>query len=323
MPQPTLSDVHVDRPLTNVSIAFMQSADHFIADRAFPNIPVTKRSDKYFTYPRGDWFRDEMKKRAPGTASAGSGWNLSTDDYSADVWALHKDIDEQIRSNQDAGIDLDRDATNWLSQKALINRDVQWASTFFTTGVWTGSTTGSDITPGILWDAGGSTPIADIREQIFSMLEKTGFMPNKLVLGAEVWSVLQDHPDFIARISFGTAGAPSIVTPALLAQVLELDEVLIARSVRNTASEGDADAFEFVFGKNALLLYSNPRPSLLTPSAGYTFSWTGFLGAGNQGQRIKRFAMPWLGSDRVEIDLAYDQKVVATDLGVFFSAVIS
>jgi len=61
----------------------------------------------------------------------------------------------------------------------------------------------------------------------------------------------------------------------------------------------------------------------MLPSAGYTFSWTGYLGASQEGLRTLRFRMPQLRSDRVEGEMAYDQKVVAAELGVFFSAAIA
>ena len=49
MAQPTLNDVHVDAILTNISVAYMQDRDNFIADKVFPVIPVDKKSDKFFT----------------------------------------------------------------------------------------------------------------------------------------------------------------------------------------------------------------------------------------------------------------------------------
>src|SRR4051812_28241543 len=99
MPQPVKSDVHVDSILTNISVGFMQSADGFVADKVFPVVGVQKQSNKYFTYDRSFWYRSEMEKRAPGTESAGGGWGLTTASYSADVWALHKDIDAQTEAN--------------------------------------------------------------------------------------------------------------------------------------------------------------------------------------------------------------------------------
>ena len=50
MPQPTLQDVHVNRPLTNVSVAYLQEAAgvEFVADKAFPAVPVENKSDLYY-----------------------------------------------------------------------------------------------------------------------------------------------------------------------------------------------------------------------------------------------------------------------------------
>ena len=63
MPQPTLQDVHVNRPLTNVSVAYLQEAAgvEFVADKAFPAVPVENKSDLYYTYARADFNRDEIE----------------------------------------------------------------------------------------------------------------------------------------------------------------------------------------------------------------------------------------------------------------------
>jgi hypothetical protein len=89
--RPTPSDVHVNAPLTNISIAYIQRATQFIADRVFPIVPVTKQSDRYFVYTRADWLRSEVQLRGPASESAGGGWVLdNTPTYFADVWAVHK-----------------------------------------------------------------------------------------------------------------------------------------------------------------------------------------------------------------------------------------
>ena len=58
--RPSPGDVHVNTPLTNISIAYMQDATKFISQRVFPNIPVAKQSDRYYVYDRGEFNRDEM-----------------------------------------------------------------------------------------------------------------------------------------------------------------------------------------------------------------------------------------------------------------------
>lgn len=321
MPQPTASDVHVNKPLTDISIAWLQDMSEFVADRAFRVVPVNHQSDRYYKYTRKNWFQAGARKRAPSTESAGGGYELdNTPTYFADVWAFHKDVDDQIRANADAVLDLDVEATEFVTRDLALKREILWAGQQFTTGIWTGSTTGGDITPSTLWDAVGSTPIADMRAQLVAAKRRTGFRPNVVIMGEEVWAILQDHPDFLERIKFTQT---AVVGTDLLASVLGVEEVLIAGGVQDVAEQGAAEDMQFVFGKSLLLMYRPPRPGIMTPAAGYTFSWTGYFGANAIGGRIKRFRIDTIASDRVEGEMAFDFKLVAPEMGVFFSGVIS
>ena len=323
MSQPRRTQVHVDGPLTNISIAYNQGAENFIADKVFPILPVPKQSDVFFTYDRTDFFRIDTQKRGPGTESAGSGYNMSTDNYFAEVYALHKDIDDQLRGNADSPIDLDRDATEFITLDMMLDREQKWVDAFFATSTWTGSLTAGDITPGDLWDTVAGTPLDDIAEQADSVAEKTGKRPNTFVCGPEVWKELKEHPDTLDRIKFGSnAGSPAIVNKNLFAQLIEVDNVFVPQATRNTAGEGETASYDFFYGKSAALLYVEPQPGILKASAGYTFSWTG-LGNNNFGTAVSKFRMEPLKSDRIEIESAYDQKQIAADMGVFFDSVVS
>ena len=336
--QPSRSDVHVNRPLTNISIAFLQSADAFVASQVFPNIPVGKQSDAYFTYDRGEFNRDEMEERAPGTESSGGSYQIGTDTYFARTRAYHKDVPDQVRANADDPISLDREATEFITRKGLIKREVTWAAAYFTAGdpgdTWTFDVDGAaarsaafDPTSAanndvIFWDDASSTPIEDIRLLKRHVLESTGFMPNTLTLGRAVFDALIDHPDIVGRLDRGQTDGPAKATRDSLAALFEVENVLVMDAIQNTAKEGQTAVHAFIGGKHALLSYRPTTPGIMTPSAGYTFSWTGFLGTGADGMRIKRFRMVHLESDRVEIDMSYDQKKVSADLGAFFGSIV-
>jgi hypothetical protein len=90
----------------------------------------------------------------------------------------------------------------------------------------------------------------------------------------------------------------------------------------NTANEGATPVFSFIHGKNALLCYTPPAPALQTPSAGYTFLWRGISAGLGEPAVIRRFRMEHLRADRVEGELAFDNKVVAQDMGYFFSGIV-
>jgi len=321
--QPSRSDVHVNRPLTVISIAFMQMAEAFVADRVFPNIPVEKQSDRYFTYDRGMFNRNNMKKRGPGSESAGAHYDIdSTPTYFCDTYGLHRDVPDQVRANADAPLQLDRESTEFLSLQGLLQREISWAAEYFVTGVWTNEVTGVSGAPGASqfqrWDEAASTPIEDVRTGKRTVQESTGFRPNKLVCGRAVYDALLDHPDIVGRLDRGQTTGPAQVLRQNLAALFELDAVEVMDSIQNTAVEGATNVHAFIGGKNAVLLYVAPSPGLMVPSAGYSFSWTGLLGNAAMGNRISRFRMEHLKSDRVEIEMSYDQKLVSADLGYFF-----
>ncbi len=317
MGQPSLSDVHVNKPLTNILVAYMQQQKDFIADQVFPVVPVAKKSDVYFTFPKGEWYRDTAEKRAPGTESAGGGFNVSTDSYNCEIYAKHKNVDDQTRSNQDSPLDLDAAATRFVGQKILLKREVDFVANYFSTGIWSGA---ADYTPGTLWDASSSTPVENVDSKKEEVRLKHGYMPNRLIVTSDVHSVLKSHPDILDRIKYTQRG---IVTEDLLAEVFGVEKYLVARGIKNTAAEGASDSMAGIFGsKDCLLAYAANKPSLYEPSAGYTFAWSQFSGA-KAGARTKKFRIETHSSDRIEAEAAWDMKLVAADMGCFFSNVIS
>lgn len=316
MPQPTQNQVHVDAILTNISVAYMQKQENFIANKVFPIVPVDKQSDKYFSYTKNDWFRDEARLRADATESAGGGYNLTTSSYSADVWAFHKDIGDQTRANADAPINVDREAVEFVTSRLLLKMETEFVSNFFGTGVW-----GTDSTPANLWsDYTNSDPLNDVEDAKRAILATTGFEPNTLVLGYDVFKELKNHPDLVDRIKYTSS---NVITTDMIARMFDVERVLVSKSVKATNNEGGTAAYDFTAGKNALLCYSAPSPGLLQPSAGYVMSWTGVSGGLGQTIGASRFRMESVKADRIEGEMAFDMKVVAADLGYFFSAVVA
>lgn len=322
---PKMQDAHIDRALTNISVAYLQDASAFIADKVFPTIPVTRQSDIYYQYSKADFMRDEAQLRGAGTESAGGDYGVEAQDpYYCRKHAFHKDITPEERANYDEPLNADQDAVDFLSQKMLIRREMDWASKYFTTGVWGTEIQGAETASSgkaVYWNLATSDPIKDITEASVKMASETGYRPNTLVLSPYAFNALKNHEDILDRIKYTQKG---IVTVDLLATLFEVDKVLVAWSVVNSAKKGAEEDIDFIFGKNALLCYSNPRPALRKPSAGYIFAWTGLEGAGAYGNRIVRLPMDLLGLgvERIEAEMAFDTKVICSDLGVFFKGIV-
>lgn len=325
MPQPNINSVHIDAILTNISVAYLQNQDNFIADKVFPVIPVDKKSDKFFTYTKNDWFRDEAQRRSPGTESAGGGYNLSTSTYSCDVFAFHKDVDDQTVANADSPLNPLREATEFITRRLMLRRELQWVSDFFTTGVWGTDITGVSGSPSSgetkQWsDYSSSDPISDIENAKSSILSGTGMEANTLVLGYDVFKSLKNHPDLVDRIKYTSS---QTITTDMLARMFDIDRVMVAKAVKATNNEGATGAYGFAHGKGALLTHVAPQPGLLTPSAGYTFAWTGVSGGLGATIGTSQFRMESIKSDRVEAEMAFDNKVIGSDLGYFWTSIVA
>ena len=330
MPQPTLSDVHVNAPLTNISIAFMQDATMFVADQVFPTVSVAKQSDRYYTYDRGMFNRDEAEKRALATESAGGGYTVdSTPTYFCEEYAYHKDVPDQVRKNADTALNPDRESSMFVTQILMIRKEKVFVTNYMTGGIWTNDYDGVSGVPSTnetrQWsDYTNSTPITDVKDAATTIQKSTGFRPNVLVMGQEVWDKLSEHPEIVDRIKYGqTPGSPAIVTKQAVAALMEIDRIVVAGAIENTANEGATNAHDFIIGKKALLAYATPTPGLMTPSAGYTFSWSEFFGSQGSGARILKYRMDPIKSDRIEGEMCFDLKLVAADLGFFWDTIVA
>lgn len=323
---PKTQDAHIDRALTNISVAYLQDASAFIADKVFPIVPVKRQSDVYYQYNKGDFMRDEAAVRGAGTESAGGDYGVEAQEpYYCKKHAFHKDVTEEERANYDEPLDADTDATDFVSQKMLVRREMEWASKFFKAGVWGTEISGADAAAegkAVKWDMPTSNPIKDITDAAVKMASETGYKPNTLVLSPYAFNALKNHEDILDRIKYTQKG---IVTADLLATLFEVENVYVAWAVVNSAAKGAADSVDFIMGKNALLCYSAPRPALKKPSAGYIFAWTGLKGSGAYGNRIVRLPMDnlGLGTERIEGEMAFDVKKVCADLGVFFADIVA
>lgn len=320
-------DLHVDRYLTNFSLAYIQEARNFIAQRATTVVPVAKSSDKYVIYDRGYFWRDEVAPRPLGGRPMQAGYKLESGNYNCEEYALEHPIDDRQRANTDAPIRLDENATRLLSGKHMIRQDRHWASSFFIPGIWTTQATGVAAAPGqgefLQFNDATSDPIGVIDKYKDIMAQATGFMPNTIVLGTAVKRILRLHPDIADRIKYTRTG---IADDAILASLFEVANVLTPRAVYNAAAEGATDDFQFICDEQGFWLgYIEPTPALDAPTAIATFAWTGLIpGVTNAlGGVMERGRDARAHSDWFQMRMSWDMKKVADDLGMYFVDAVS
>ena len=334
MPMLTPSAVHVDAPLTNLTVAYLQDQNGFIADKVFPRVPVDKKTNKYYIYNRADFNRTgQVQLRAPRTKAPVVGMSLSQDTYSADVYSLATNFDFETLANADAALNIRSAGAQMLTYQLLIDREIKWATKYFSASVWGTDWAGISSAPSTnqvrQWsDYTNSTPIQDVTAIMQAVqLKSGGFKPNVMVVGKQVRDKLINHPDILGRLNGGaTVTNTALVTDAKLAEIFGVEEFLVMETVKNTAAEGLTESNAFIGGKAAAFFYRPRAAGLMVPSAGYTFTWSEDNASGF-GIDIRSFTGDFLRVEGVaellEANLAYDMKVVSTDLGGFITTVIA
>jgi hypothetical protein len=333
----TPSQVHIDAPLTNLTLAYLQSADNFIADKVFPIVDVDKQSDKYYTYDRENFNRSGQRKQlAPRTRPERIGMSLSNDNYFADVYGLATDFDEQTLANEDAALETRAMGAQMLIHNMLIDREKDFVTNFFSDGIWgtnwdgvanADNDTAAEVTN---WDDyTNSTPIVDVRRLARTVqLKSGGFKPNTMVVTKAVRDVLVDHPDVLARLNGGaTVSNTALVTDAKLAEIFEVERFFVMEAIENTAAEGATESNAFIGGNDVLLCYTPSSAGLRSPAAGLTFAWNSLPGVSNLGLTVESFTGDFLRvegiAEEIHVKMSYDMKIVGSDLGGFINSVLA
>jgi hypothetical protein len=299
-------NVHIDRVLTQISVGYPNNG--LAGDALFPMVRVRKQSDLYYIFGREAWSVDPGGDvRAPGTpAHEIPGMTVSTQAYFAVEHALKIAVTPEERENADSPLSPERDATELVTSKLLLARELVFQSKAVTaTNYASGYST--TLSGGAQWNVyATSDPIADIRAGFRKIHAGLFLEPNLAVIPYQVMTQLEDHTDFIERIKYSQRG---VLTVELVASLLGIQQVIVPGVGINTANPGQAVSLSYLWGKDVVLAYVPPRPGLKIPAYGYEFVW----GYGNMPQVVDR----WFDNDRkadmIRVQRRYDIRHIALD----------
>ncbi len=271
MALPTVNDVRpVDPVLTNLSIGFKNES--FIWDKLAPPQGTDEQSGTFFRYTRDFWFRTFEEaggvKRAAESPYKRVGFGTETDTYSTIEYGLEKAIGDVTVAASQTPDSLPQVTTQFLTNWVNLQLERLVASSLFVTSVWGTSTslTGTDQ-----WsDFANSDPITNAQTAILTVRRNTGAEPNTLVLGATSWNKLREHPLLLDKYKHTQTG---ILSEDLVAAALGVSEIVVGKSVYNTANEGAAFSGSDVWTDNALFLVRN-APGLMVANGASTFIWS-------------------------------------------------
>jgi hypothetical protein len=293
---------HIDKLLTQISIAWPNNG--LVGESLFPSVPVVKQSDKYYIFGREGWAPDN-DIRAPGTiANEVPGLGVSLDTYYAQEHSLQIPIPDEERENTDSPLAPDRDATELVTSKIMLGRELAMFNLVTTTTNYPASYVLA-LAGGTSWKAANyatTDPIADMRGGVSKIHSGLFVEPNTAVIPYQTFAALQDHPKFLSRIQYVER---AIFSPELLASVLGFQRVIVPGVGYNTANPGQAATLTYLWGTTVVLAYVPPRAGLRIPAFAYEFTW--------HNQVVDRWREIQRKSDLIRVGRAYDLKLVALD----------
>jgi hypothetical protein len=316
MSNPTAGDVHVDAALSDLAISW--GAQQYVWDKFFPVVQVPKQSDKYYVFDKDYLRTNEAGIRAPGTLANRGGYALSSSSFFCDNYAMGKSTPNEVIKNADPAINPDEADLTYCTEMVNRKLEIDLVTAAFAASIWGTDVTGASSTGTnqvIYWSTlASSSPIEDVRYYQDVIQKATGWRPNRLVVGREVFTKLLDHPDIVARLA---VTGLQVATEAIVAQILGVDQLIVAAASYNSAAEGATASNAFVAGKNALLYYAPRSQSKDIPSAGYTFRWGPRAVLNYEDAPVGKQARV------IEVHDYVDFVVTASSLGVFFSGIVA
>ncbi len=315
MAQPTQSEVQVVDPvLTNMLVGYKQADDRFVADRVFPVVQIDKQSFTYYSFTKKYFFLDELKGRTPGAEYARGGYGIGSATGYANTWGLEHVIPDEVRANNQVPMALEQAGSLWLAQQSLIRRERAFAADFMKTSVW-GTDDNNSTTD---WDDfSAGDPFNDVITAKRTISNNTGMAANSMVLGYIVHAALMNHPDIVDRIKHVQIAGPGNVEVALRS-LFDVQNYLVSKASYNSANEGQTFSASAIIDDDCLVCHVAPSPQVMSASAGFTFAWAG----GGGGGSLYQYRDDKVDSDVLKMKEAWDQKVVASDVGYFFADVV-
>jgi hypothetical protein len=286
------------------------SDSNYVADTVFPEVQVSKRSGFYYVYDKSK-YEPVNDVRAPGTRAKLVDYGLSTASYGPlNDHALEHFIDDDEMDEAPNPISPFNDASENLTERILLNKEIDAASKLTNTAVITQNLA---MTGTQRWDDyANSDPIADAKTAQTTI--KAAFMkkPNTVLITYEVWLKLIEHPMVLDRIKWSERG---VVTKELIAQLFEVENVIIADAQKQTSIQGQTTTIGYVWGKRVIFMYINSKPGIKTASAGYTLS--------KGGRVAERWDDRTVKGQFTRVSHYYQQYMMAAEAVYLYNTVIS
>lgn len=319
MPLP--SQIHIDKLLTGVIIG--ASNESYVAGDVLPVLNPPNLSGKVAKLNR-DHYRVTFVARASGQPAYRVDWSATTVTYNAEEFSAEFPVDDQEKANYDDPFDAMREGAFLVNELVWGKVEDLVASLLTTSGNFPASNLDTTDRE---WDddvSATSTPVADVRRGIKTIVDAHGTAPNSLhgVCGYNVFNNLVQHADVKEAWLNTTPGASASdnMDAAKVATALGLQTLQVGTAVKDTNKEGATTVTAPIWGTaNFLVYYRTPRIAPIRANLGYIIAprVQGFPGGATVA--VDRYREEKIKSDVVRATALIDEIIANNTFGFLFT----
>jgi hypothetical protein len=311
MPEP--KDLHADGVLSELSAKYRNAS--FIWRNVMPEVRVRKRSDKFVVYRKEDSYRLYDDSVVPKAMPNEVDWGISFGNYSVRDHALGEWLPQETIDNADNPLEPEIDTNEFLNLLLDVAQEKRVADIVFSPATYPAGNK-VQLSGTAQWGGGSDDPIGDLLRAI----EGTFVRANTLVFGQEAWQVFRALPEVLDAVKGATrqqATPGGLATTGEVADLLEVDRVLVGRARYITTPEGQPPAYTRLWGKHCAALYVAPTPGIRSITFGVTFVET-------PRQTMRDFdpKRGVKGAHYIKVSWNSDEKVIAPELGYLIEDVV-
>jgi len=314
MPSPS-SSLATLRPELGSVEEFNLQADRmgFIGTDVLPVLEVGVQAGAFGRIPIEQLLQNRDTVRAPGSGYSRGKFTFAPDSYACVENGAEEVVDDRQAKMYRNYFDAEQVAADRARDVVLREMEKRIAALVFNTTTWTGASLTTAVA--VKWDVPATAvPITNVKAAAAKIYANSGMWPDTLIINRVVANLLPEVTQIIDRVKYSGHTDPKNITAAALAQLFDVDRVLIAGSPKNTANEGAAMSLAPIWASTMAMLCKTARTNdMQEPGIGRVFHW-GEDGS-DIGATIETYREEGVRGEVVRARNDVDEKIIYVEAG--------
>ena len=241
----------------------------YVGLRVYPGFTTALQTANFSVIPVEELLQQRSTIRAPGAGYSRSTFTFEQQNYVCEEYGAEEPVGDRERAIYAHSFDIERVAAQRAVGAVLRELEAQVAAEVNATGTFTNGAAAA------AWSNNSSgKPIDDVITGLNSIRATSGLIANTVLMDIDLFRDLQTSDQILDRVKYtwGGGGDPRSVTEMSLAQAFGVDQVIVARSTKNTASQGQTASLAAIFDNTQCWVGRiNTGADLREPGAGRVF----------------------------------------------------